>query len=126
MTLLALADWFEEREKTRESGCLRWVAAMEKMPYQHRHSDDLLHHHDTWNDGWFWWTTDREKGGWGYAPSAILPHALWDRLTHQFNYDPLVFKEYPTVRAALEALLEAWSPALVATPRKSTSKKKTT
>jgi hypothetical protein len=45
-------------------------------------------------------------------------------MAHTFNYDPLVFKEYPTVRAALEALIAAWSPELVATRKKEPARKK--
>lgn len=72
-----------------------------------------MHHHDTWHDGWYWWATDREHPGWGYPEAAALPHAQWKELAHTFNYDPLVFKEYPTVRGAVEALIAAWDVALV-------------
>ena len=121
VTLQALADWYEEREEARGAECLRWVASKGKAPYRHRHSDDLLHHHDTWKDGWYWWATAREKRGWGYPASAVIPHPLWHELKHTFSYDPLVFKEYPTVRAALEALIAAWAPGLVAARRKKPS-----
>jgi hypothetical protein len=121
VTLLALADWYEEREDARGAESLRWLAAKGKAPYRHRHSDSLLHHHDTWKDGWYWWATAREKRGWGYPDSAVIPHPLWDKLEHTFNYDPLVFKEYPTVRRAVEVLIAAWAPALVAPRRKKSS-----
>jgi hypothetical protein len=121
VTLLALADWYEERENARAAECLRWVAANGRAAYRHRHTDKLDHHHDTWKDGWYWWATDREKRGWGYPDSAVIPHRLWDKLGHTFNYDPLVFKEYPTVRGALEALIAAWAPDLVKARRKKSS-----
>jgi hypothetical protein len=45
------------------------------------------------------------KDGWGYPASCRLPHALWRELRHTFNYDPTTFKEYPSARAAYEALV---------------------
>ncbi|MFO0845858.1 MAG: hypothetical protein U0797_26325 [Gemmataceae bacterium] len=45
----------------------------------------------------------------------MLPHRVWKSLGHTLPYDPLVFKEYPSVRAAIEALIEGW---LKPTPRK--------
>src|SRR5262249_52709196 len=94
VTLRALPDWHEEREELKGAECLRWVAGEGKSPYQHHHTDKLLHHHDTWKDGWYWWATAREQPGWGYPASATIPHPLWEQLAHTFNYDPLVFKEY--------------------------------
>jgi hypothetical protein len=77
----------------------------------------------TWKDGWYWWATARERPGWGYPESVKVPHPLWDKLEHTFNYDPVVFKEYPTVRAAVEALVAAWAPGLVAPAKKAAPKK---
>lgn len=114
VTLLALADWYEEQEQQRACGCLRWLAAEGKAPYRYRHDGDLLHHHESWHDGWYWWATRRERRGWGYDRSCVLPHRQWDRVRHSFSYDPLVFKEYPSVRAATEALMAVWAQSLVA------------
>jgi hypothetical protein len=109
VTLLALADWHEERGGVAAAECLRWVVIEGKAPFRYSGDDEsLMHHHNTWHEGWYWWATSRERRGWGYPPSGVLPHRVWKRLGHSFAYDPLVFKEYPSVRAAIEALIDGW------------------
>jgi uncharacterized protein (TIGR02996 family) len=109
VTLLALADWHDERGEPGRAACLRWLAREGKAPYRYYHRNRLRFHHETWRDGWWWWTTDREESPWGYPAESALPHKLWQKMRHTFDYDPCVFKEYPTVRSAVEAVLEAWS-----------------
>jgi uncharacterized protein (TIGR02996 family) len=108
VTLLALADWLDEGGESAKAECLRWLAKEGKAPYRYHRANELLYHHETWQEGWWWWTTDREKSPWGYPESSSLPHRLWKKMKHSFSYDPCVFKEYHTVRGALQAVLEVW------------------
>lgn len=109
LTQRALADWYEEHDQPQAATCLRWLAENKRSPFRYRRrSRKLLHHHDSWKNGWYWWTTAQEGDGWGYSPCCVLPHRIWRRLKHTFPYDPLVFKEYPTVRQAIETLIAAW------------------
>lgn len=114
VTRRALADWYEEAGEARAAACLRWLAETKRAPYRYsRRARKLRHKHESWRDGWYWWATANEQPGWGYPESATLPHAQWKALAHTFNYDPVAFKEYETVRGAVEALVAAWDAALV-------------
>ncbi len=116
--LLALADLYLKRGSHAAAECLQWVVIEGKTPYRYFHSTDgLRHHHDSWHDGWYWWTTSRERRGWGYPKSCVVPQRIWSRMTHTLPYDPLVFKEYPTIRAALEALIQGWQTPRRRSPR---------
>lgn len=109
LALGALGDWFEEQGQETKAEACHWLAEHRKTPFRYDKTVELRYHHDTWRKGWFWWTTDRERAPWGYPDSCMLPHDLWDRLRHKFGYDPMVFKEYRSIRAALEAVLTGWS-----------------
>ena len=109
VTLLALADWFEDQDRSMAAGCLRWLAASGKLPYRYFAASPLRYHHESWAEGWFWWTTESEMEKWGYPQTCELPFNLWDRLRHTFDYKPTTFKEYPRIREACEALVDAWT-----------------
>jgi uncharacterized protein (TIGR02996 family) len=112
VTKLALADWYDEHGQPVAAEVLRYLAKRRKSPFRYYHtSEGLRHHHETWKDGWYWWATSREREGWGYPKAAVLPHKYWNRMKHTFPYDPLVFKEYRSVRAAIEALIKSWPKA---------------
>ncbi|MFO0880028.1 MAG: hypothetical protein U0840_22000 [Gemmataceae bacterium] len=122
VTQLALADWYEENNESQAALCLRWLADHRHYPFRYsRRLRRLRHHHDTWKNYWYWWTTDSEGEDWGLPTYCALPHRTWTRLKHGFPYDPLVFKEYPTVRAAIEALIRSWPR-----PRKRTTRSRGT
>jgi uncharacterized protein (TIGR02996 family) len=110
VTLRALADWLEEHDEPTQAACLRWLAAEGKAPYRYNPADGLMYYHHDWQEGWWWWTTSKEKEPWGYLMACVLPDALWQEMRHTFDYRPCVFKEYPTVRSAIEAVLEVWTP----------------
>jgi uncharacterized protein (TIGR02996 family) len=115
VTRLALADWYEEHDQPLTAACLRWMVVANKYPYRYFATNPLRYHHESWAEGWYWWTTtEREPEGWGYPTACALPEPLWNRLRHGFNYEPTTFKEYRSVRATHEALIEAWK----ATPEK--------
>ena len=109
LTLLALADWFEENDLAKPSECVRWLAEMGKVPFRYTSDAEIIHHFEAWKDGWYWWTTAASRKGWGYPKSCRLPRTLWGRMAHTFDYPPRVFKEYPTVRGAIEAVILAWT-----------------
>jgi uncharacterized protein (TIGR02996 family) len=114
VTRLALGDWYEDHDRPEAAACLHWLAAHGKHPYQYRAAAPLRYHHESWAEAWYWWTTENERDEqWGYPDACTLPFPLWDRLRHTFDYDPTTFKEYPTLRATYEALIDAWE----ATPR---------
>ena len=110
VTLLALADWYEERGEPDAADCLRWAARNGASPFCYHVNSNLKFSAPVWHDGWFWWAVDEPYHGrdWGHDASCRLPQALWAKLRHTFNYNPAVFKEYPTRRAAYEALIDAW------------------
>ena len=107
-TLCALADWFEDQGDLSSSTCVRWTIRRGIYPihFDRDASETITERGVSWHDGWYWWVIDRPN----YAPekSARLPPALWNLLSHSFRYAPSVFKEYPTRRAAYEALFDAW------------------
>ena len=119
VTLHALADWLEENDQDKPAACVRWLAEMGKVPFYYTRKSDILHHFDGWKDGWYWWATARERKGWGYPKACRLPRTLWGRMKHTFDYDPAVFKEYPSVRAAIEAVIAAWTRRPPMPPKKS-------
>jgi uncharacterized protein (TIGR02996 family) len=110
VTMLALADWYEEHDQPDAADCLRWTVEGRLWPFLYRRDGAMAVCCQTWHDRWFWWAvSDKDYGrDWGHAPECRLPFALWKRLKHTFKYDPAVFKEYPSRRAAYEALFAAW------------------
>jgi hypothetical protein len=111
VTILALADSYEERGIVETAECLRWLLEKGRVPFRYCKKDaGLTVEGRGWHDGWFWWAVAERHLGqdWGYPPGCRLPPRLWDRLPHQFAYSPSVFKEYPTCRAAYEAVFAAW------------------
>jgi uncharacterized protein (TIGR02996 family) len=110
LTLLALADWYEEEGGPDAADCLRWTVRNAVWPFRYSVNSGLSVSSAVWHDGWFWWSVDEPFHGrdWGHDPHCLLPAAVWQKLRHTFNYDPAVFKEYPTRRSAYEALIEAW------------------
>jgi hypothetical protein len=110
VTLLALAGWYEEHDQPIAADCLRWAARHSAWPFRYRANGGLIVSSAVWHDGWFWWAIDDPFRGrdWGHEPNCRLPAPVWNELRHTFNYDPAVFKEYPTRRAAFEALIEVW------------------
>ncbi len=112
VTVLALADWYEEQGQPDSARCLRWAVRGMLYPFRYRRGA-LARNGKDWHDGWFWWALDDPYEGqaWGHPLHCRLPLRVWNRLRHGFKYEPRVFKEYPSQRAAYEALLEAWSLA---------------
>jgi len=110
VTLLALADWYEEQDEPAAACCLRWAVGRDFWPFCYCASTGLTVSSGAWHDGWFWWAVDEPYHGrdWGHAPNCRLPRDVWGKLRHTFDYDPAVFKEYPTRRAAYEALIDVW------------------
>ena len=119
-TLRALADWLEDDDQPKPAECVRWLADTGKVPFKYALQEEIMYRFDGWRRGWFWWTTGIQRPNWGYPKSCRLPRMLWQPMKHTFDYDPMVFKEYPTVRAAIEAVMAAWTRR----PRTSTRKKK--
>jgi hypothetical protein len=109
VTLLALADCYLEDGHADASACLRWTADRVRFPF--RYAPGLLTvNSPTLHEGWYWWAIDDAHlaQDWGHPQSCRLPAGLWKRLRHEFNFTPAVFKHYPTIRAAYEALFDAW------------------
>ena len=107
-TLCALADWYEEQGHLANASCVRWAMRLGLRPIrcprqenQRARVQDISGH-----DGWYWWVVDQPN--WVEERTCRLRPELWNRLAHSFPYEPLVFKEYPTLRAAYEALFEVW------------------
>jgi hypothetical protein len=108
--LLALADWYEEHDRVDAAACLRWAARHGYRPFHYRRDGGLQVNSAMWHDGWFWWALDDPYYGrdWGHDASCRLPRVVWWKLNHGFDYSPAVFKEYPSRRAAYEALIAVW------------------
>jgi uncharacterized protein (TIGR02996 family) len=106
---LALADWYDDHDQFAAAACLRWLIAAGRTPYRYFRDAPLRYHHETWADGWYWWTTEKEPEAWGYPEACILPFPLWERLLHTFDYDPTTFKEFATLRRCYEAVIAAWA-----------------
>ena len=107
-TLCALADWYEERGELGNAGCVRWTIrrGLHPIRFVRDKSQATAVRGVSWSDGWYWWVIDEPN--WAAEKACRLPPELWNRLAHSFRYEPGVFKEYPTRRAAYEAILEAW------------------
>jgi uncharacterized protein (TIGR02996 family) len=110
VTMLALADWYEEHGEISAAECLRWLVEYGLYPFRYRKGETVQHSPPAWHEGWYWWAVENSQArrNWRYPRSCCLPQALWDRLKHYFDYPPSVFKDYPTGRAAYEALFTAW------------------
>src|SRR5262245_29400774 len=114
VTIRALADWYEEHDNQDAAECLRWTAEEKKHPFLYKkRGGGVSVSCKTWHDKWLWWAIFKEGeheygNDWGHSPECRLPPGLWDKIKHTFDYDPAVFKEYPSRRAAYEALFEAW------------------
>lgn len=113
LTLFALADWYMEQGHPEATACLRWCAEQNRYPFRYSRHAGLRIMGESWRDGWYWWAVEGTNYGrnWGHSQQCRLPSGLWQQLRHNFDYDPAVFKEYPSLRAAYEALIEAWPRA---------------
>jgi uncharacterized protein (TIGR02996 family) len=107
-TLCALADWLEEEGDLPSASCVRWTIrrGLHPIRFSRANSWRAAVQGSSWHDGWYWWAIDEPN--WVEEKPCRLPPALWNRLDHSFPYVPGFFKEYPTRRAAYEALFEAW------------------
>src|SRR5262245_9864058 len=110
VTLLALADWFEDNGQPDSASCVRWTLRRKRFPFEfHRNEGGLLNDSPTWHDGWFWWTTSEIYGSdWGHPVTCRLPTDLWKRLKNHLPHDVSVMKHFPSLQAAYEALFDAW------------------
>jgi hypothetical protein len=109
VTLLALADWYEEQDQHDCADCLRWTVRHGHYPFRAVRAGLKKFGHE-WHEGWYWWAIDDPYSGesWGHPRHCQLPPEVWRQLQHTIPYVPAVMKEYPTQRAAYEALFEAW------------------
>jgi uncharacterized protein (TIGR02996 family) len=117
VTTLALADWYEEQGNSRAADCLRWAAENARWPFQYRKGGPVKVFSQKFHEGWYWWavadsSADLDWGAeadWGHPRECRLPRPTWERLKYiSPGYQPSVFKEYPSRRAAYEALFDAW------------------
>ena len=111
VTLLALSDWYDEAGDVTAAECIRWSARRKRWPFRYTRSAEALSVAGSdWHEGWFWWGHDDpgRGGDWGHPDECRLPIRLWRQIRHLHSYTPAVFKEYPTVRQAYEALIAAW------------------
>jgi uncharacterized protein (TIGR02996 family) len=113
VTLLALADYYEEQGQPDKAACVRWSLRRQRHPFEFR-SDlpdlpDPVRKSPAFKDCWFWWARDGGYGAdWGHPQSCRLPEKVWEKLKNLFETKPLVVKHFPTVQAAYEALFEVW------------------
>ncbi len=109
MTLLALADWYEEQDQHEWAVSLRWTVRHGRYPFRCRRAGLKKFGHE-WREGWYWWAIDDPIYGrdWGHPQHCRLPREVWQPLQHTLPDPPAVFKDYPTQQAAYEALFEAW------------------
>lgn len=109
-TLLALADWYLDHDQPAAGACIRWTVQQGYRPFRYLGPGQLSVSGDLWSPGWLWWAIDDPslRIDWGHPAHCCLPPFVWDELSHSFPYDPAVFKQYPTTRAAYEALIDAW------------------
>jgi uncharacterized protein (TIGR02996 family) len=111
VTLLALADWYDEQDHSDRAACLRWAVGNAVCPFRFTRGGGLtITAPADWHEGWYWWALDDPYAGrgWGHPLHCRLPLKVWRQLEHTFHCEPSVFKEYPSGGAAWEALLEAW------------------
>jgi hypothetical protein len=110
VTLLALADWYEEHDQLAAADALRWTVQHGRRPYCYPADGGLTVSSPEWHLGWFWWAVEDavHTRDWGHPPHCRLPRTVWEKLRHSFRHRPAVFKEYPRVRDAYEALIDAW------------------
>lgn len=109
--LLVLGDAYEDNSWDKEAEVVRWLANEGKMPFKYEAgSKALKFHHETWHTGWYWWCTSRQKASWGYPTSCVIPHRIWQKMNmeEELTYEPMVFKEFTTMRAAIEYFILAW------------------
>ena len=111
-TLLALSDWYDEHDDAVAAECIRWSARRKRWPFRYERAGSLSVAGADWHEGWYWWGHDDPDRGsdWGHPDQCRLPLRLWRQLRHgdPWNHTPAVFKEYPTVQLAYEALIAAW------------------
>jgi hypothetical protein len=110
LTTQALADWYEEQGNSTAAACLRWALRRGRWPFRYFRHGPLRVASDAWHEGWCWWVREDMASAreWGYPRECCLPLVVWERLRHSFDYDPGTFKQYPSRRAAYEALFAAW------------------
>ena len=107
-TLCALADWYEEQGDLSSASCIRWTIrrGLHPVRFDRDTSKPKTARGNSFNDGWYWWVIDEPD--WSEEKACRLPPELWNRLARSLPYVPRVFKDYPTRRAAYEALFEVW------------------
>src|SRR4051794_35713239 len=110
VTLMALADWFEEHGQPDHAACVRWTARRNRFPFEYRReASGIVVSSPAWHDGWYWWGVEGDYGrDWGHPPGCRLPRELWKGLKNHFDHDVSVFKHFPSLEAAYEALFDAW------------------
>lgn len=106
----ALADWFFDHGDQQAGSCLRWAGQFARSPFRYSREGGLAVSGSSWHEGWYWWALEDPNLGrfWGHSLECRIPRKIWRQLRHSFPYTPAVFKEYPNVREAFEALIEAW------------------
>jgi uncharacterized protein (TIGR02996 family) len=109
VTTLALADWYEEHGQETAATCVRWALQQRRWPFRYlRGAVQVEVPSEDWHNGWYWWVLETPFSWRGFPPECCLPQAVWDRLPHSFDYTPAVLKQYPSRRAAYQALFVAW------------------
>ena len=109
VTMLALADWYEEHGNADAADCLRWAVREVRRPFRYGPDDSMRVTFEKWQKGWYWWAKAGEGLDWGHPATCGLAEDIWRGLKHTFDYSPSVFKEYPSFRAAFEALVAVWA-----------------
>jgi hypothetical protein len=94
-----LADWCEDADQPGPAVCLRWMIRNRKRP------------HPGFHKGATWFNADTVAPDLG-DPESDLPGELFARL--EGGKEIAHYKVFPSLRAAEEALLAAWSKALEA------------
>lgn len=93
-TRLVFADWLEEQGDPRAAG-YRWMGNNGKYP---KEATSLLFIGESWD----WW----RESAYAIGPS-VLPAAVFDKLRGGQTRSASDYREYPTRRAAEEALCAA-------------------
>jgi hypothetical protein len=109
-TLAALADWYEEYDQGPSAACLRWTAEQQRWPFQYWRNGPVIYSIRSWQEGWYWWADEEQSfsRSSGIPGHCRLPPPLWQHLGHRLGFPPSLFKDYPTLREAYEALFAAW------------------